>query len=115
MTCNNNAPQIWEYLFARQAPDDLIHEIEGCEFFIADLATAEAPAVSSLCFTYPVGLVGSQGIVAIAYLISGHIAVRREAWSDNQGIIQAIRKKRCSKCGAEVIVSVAINAMHEDQ
>src|SRR5580700_5985026 len=115
MTRNNNAPQIWEYLFARQAPDDLVHEVERCEFVIAYLATAEAPTVGSLRFTCPVGLVGCQSVVAIANLIPGRTAIRREAWGNNNGISQAIRKKRGCKTSAEVIISVAINAMHEDQ
>ncbi len=115
MTCNNDAPQIWKYLFARQAPDDFVHEIEGCEFAIADLATAEAPTVGSRCFTYPIGLVGRHSVVAIADLIPRRTTIRREASPNNNGVIQATRKKSSSKSSAEMVICVAINAMHEDQ
>lgn len=87
-------------MFARQTPDDFVHEIEGCEFVIADLATAEAPTVGSRCFTYPIGLVGSQSVVAIADLIPRRTTIRREAWPNNNGVIQATpRKQQQEQCG----------------
>ena len=60
MAGDNDALQIGKHVFARQTPDDFVYKVERRKFVIANLTASGAPAISTLRFADPVGLVRSQ-------------------------------------------------------
>src|SRR6266700_5631758 len=74
--------------FARQTLDDLVHQIKGSKFVIANLAAAGEPTVGSLRFADPVCLARSQGVATITDLVPRRTAIRRKALRNNEGVIQ---------------------------
>jgi hypothetical protein len=115
LASDNDIFQIREHFLTRQTPDDLVHKIERRKFVVANLAAAGAPTVGSLRFADPVSLVRSQSVATITDLVSRGIAIRRKARRNDDGVIQGTRQKRGREDSAEVIICVAIDAVHEDE
>ena len=115
MARDYNALQIGKHVFARQTPDDLVYKIERSKFVIANLTASGAPAVSTLGFADPVGLVRSQEVATIADLIPGRTAIRGKAWRNNDSVIQGSCQERRSKRSTEVIICIAIDTVDENE
>ena len=106
MTREHDTFQVRKDLFARQLPQNLVHEIVRGQLFIARRNSARAPAVARAT---PIDFIRCQCIATTRAVVG------RKARCDDDRVVEGAGKKRCGQRSAKIVICIASLAVNYDQ